>query len=257
MKKALLALAGLVLLLVGAAAAAFGPMVLGNQPAVNGAHLVEGKSVQVVDGFVSTFLLAAGDGAVALIDCGNDPSGAAILEQLKQWGFGPSGVKAIFLTHGHPDHIAACHLFHDAEVYAFPGDVKLAAGEERAKGPLPSRVDTPLEKVIKVTRTLTDGETITVGTLNVTAYAVPGHTAGSAAYLADGVLYIGDNANGKADGKSLKAAPWVVTDDTAQNVDSLKKLHTRLKEGNATVDKIAPSHSGPIDGLDALLTIGK
>ena len=257
MKKALLGLGGLVLLLVIAAAIAFVPMVTGNKPAVPGAHLVEGKAVQVVDGLVSAFLLSAGDGAVALVDCGNDPTGAAILEQLKQWGFGPNGVKAIFLTHGHPDHIAACHLFRNAQVYAFPEDVKMAAGEERAKGPLPGRFDTPPEKTIRVSKTLTDGETVTVGTLNVTAYAIPGHTGGSAAYLADGVLYVGDSAAGRADGKSLKAAPWVVSDDTAQSVASMKKLYTRLKDGNATVDKIAPSHTGPIDGLDALLTIGK
>ncbi len=257
MKKALLGLGGLVLSLVILVAVVFVPVFAGNKAPVNGTHLVEGKAVQILDGYVSAFLLSAGDGAVALVDCGNDPSGAAILEQLKQWGFGPTGVKAIFLTHGHPDHIAACHLFKDAEIYAFPEDAKLAAGEARAKGPLPSKMDTPAEKAIKVTKTLTDGETVTVGTLNVTAYAVPGHTAGSAAYLADGILYIGDSGNGRADGKSLKAAPWIFSDDTAQNVASMKKLHARLKAGNATVDKIAPAHSGPIDGLDALLTVGQ
>lgn len=256
MKKALLGLAGLVLLVVAVVAALFVPVFTGVKPSVNGTHL-EGGAVQVLDGYVSAFLLPAGDGAVALVDCGNDPSGTGILEALRLWGLGPEAVKAIFLTHGHPDHLAACHLFKDAEVYAFAADAKIAAGLERPKGPVPSRFDTPPEKVILVTKMLMDGETVTVGTLNVKAYAVPGHTGGSAAFLADGVLYLGDSVSARSDGKTLKAAPWVFSDDTVQNLASLKKLHARLKEENAVVKLLAPAHSGQIEDVDALLTAGQ
>jgi glyoxylase-like metal-dependent hydrolase (beta-lactamase superfamily II) len=257
MKKALLGVGVCLLLLVIVVAAVFVPIFSGNQPPVDGAQLGSAGATQVLDGYVSAFLLPAGEGEVALVDCGNDPSGAAILAALKAKGLGPEAVKAIFLTHGHPDHVSACHLFTHAEVYAFAGDVKIAAGEERAKGPLPKLFDLPKEKAAKVTKTLNDGETITLGTLTMKVYSVPGHTAGSAAFLANSVLYLGDSANGKADGKSIKSAPGIFSDDTAQNVASLKKLHERLKAENAEVKTLAFSHSGPVEGLDALLGAGQ
>lgn len=232
------------------------PIFGGNKPVVDGATL-EGGATQVLDGYVSLFILPAGDGAVALVDCGNDPKGDAILAALKKRQLGPEAVKAIFLTHGHPDHTAGCHNFPNAELYAFPADVKIAQGEEAALGPLPHAMGpTPAEKRAKVTKTLTDAETVTVGTLAVKAYAVPGHTGGSAAYLANGVLFMGDTVNGKADGKTLKNAPGLFSNDPDQNLASVKALHARLKGENADVKTIAPAHSGPIPGLDALLTTG-
>lgn len=254
MKKALLVIGALLLLVVGAGLAMFGPMLIGMNPMVDGAKLGGGAATVVLDGYVAIDILDADDGHVALIDCGNDPAGAAILAALKARGLGPEAVKAIFLTHGHPDHVAGCRLFTGAEIYAFAGDVKIASGEERAKGPLPKLFDLPKEKAAKVTKTLTDGETVTVSGLQVKAYALPGHTAGSAAYLSKGVLYLGDSAAGRSGGKGVKPAPWVVSDDCDQNVAELKKLHARLKAENAEVTTLAFSHAGPVEGLDQLLT---
>ena len=165
-------------------------------------------------------------------------------------------MKAIFFTHGHPDHVAGAHLFPKAEVYAFAPDVKLASGEERAKGPLTGRLPFPMEKAAKVTKTLTDGETVSVGSLQVRAFSVPGHTGGSAGFVSNGVLFLGDNCSGKSDEKSINAAPWAFTDDPKQNKASLKALHARLKAENVDVKTLAFGHTGPLDGLDLLLTAG-
>lgn len=254
MKKALLVVGVLVLLFVGTAAALFGPMMIGMKPLTDGTKLAAGASTTVVDGFVSIYVLDADPGQVALIDCGDDVNGAPLLAALKAHGLGPDAVKAIFLTHGHPDHVAGCHLFPTAEIYAFPEDVKLASGEERAKGPLPSKFALPKEKAARVTRTLTDGQLVDVGSLQVKAYAVPGHTAGSAAFLSKGVLYLGDSAGGKSSGTAIRSAPWVFSDDTGQNVAELKKLHARLKAENADVKTLAFAHAGPLEGVDLLLT---
>ena len=253
MKKALLASGAVLVLLVLTLAALFLPIFTGNKAPSDGETLVGGATA-VLDGYVLAFMLPTGEGTLALIDCGNDDEGIALMRALKAKKIEPTAVKAIFLTHGHPDHIAGCHLFPKAEVYAFPGDVKIASGEERAKGPLPSKLDLPKHKAIKVTRTLTDGETVTVGTLTVKAYAVPGHTSGSGVYLANSVLFMGDVVNGRSDGKTLKNAPWLFSDDTAQSQASVAKLYQRLKAENADVKTLAPAHSGTIPGLDALLT---
>lgn len=254
MKKALLAVGGLLLLMVLIAAAVIMPAFIGLKPFVDGTKYADGTATLVADGYVSLMVLDADPGAVALIDCGNDPKGTAILAALKARSLGPEAVKAVFLTHGHPDHIAACHLFTGAQIYAFGPDVKLASGEARGKGPLPKMIDTNKESIATVTQVLTDGQVVDVGALQVKAYLVPGHTGGSAVFLSKGVLYLGDSAAGKSDGKSIKPAPWLFSDDPAQNVAELKKLHARLKAENADVKTMVFSHAGSLDGADALLT---
>ena len=253
MKRALQVLGVVVLLLVGVVAAigysAFG----GNKRLVDGAGLPGGARV-VKDGFVGLFVLPAGEKEVALIDAGNDASGTALLAELSRRGLGPDAVKAIFLTHGHGDHLGGCRLFPNAQVLAFPADVGLAAGTDSGKGTLTSGRKNPPEKTCKVTHPLTDGESVTVGTLTVRAFATPGHTGGSASYLANEVLYLGDNA-GAADDGTLKPAVSMFSDDPAENRRSLVALGQKLKSEGASVKLLAPAHTGQLDGLAPLTAL--
>ena len=249
LKKVLIGLGALVLLLVVAVAIVAVPLVVGVVYPVDGEELGDAKARQVFDGYVNVFVLPAGEKGVALIDCGNDAEGEVILKELKRRGLGPEAVRAAFLTHAHPDHIAACHLFPNAKIYAFEGDVKLAAGEVRAKGRIPSMIDTPVEKRAKVTDLLSDGVPVDVDGLVVTPYHLPGHTAGSAGFLAGGVLFLGDNAMAKTSG--IEPAPALFTDDLEQNKRSLKLLVEKLRAAG-TVKVLAFGHSGAVNGLDAL-----
>lgn len=255
-KKGLIGVGVLLLLFVALVLALFHDALLGMKAMVDDTPVGTAGAVQISDGYVSLYLLPGDPGEVALVDAGNDPTGKAVLAALKKKGYSPESVKAIFLTHGHPDHVAGAHLFPKAEVFAFPADVKLASGEERPKGPLTSRLDFPKEKAATVTKTLTDGQTVGLGALQVRAFAVPGHTGGSAAFVSGGVLFLGDNCSGKSDGKSIGAAPKMFTDDPVQNKASLKALHARLKAENVDVKTLAFGHTGPLDGVDLLLTAG-
>ncbi len=205
----------------------------------------------VRDGMVSVFMLDTGDGNVALIDAGNDPEGKAILAELSRRKLEPAAVKAIFLTHGHPDHIAACAKFPSAQIYALSAEVPLIEGRVGALGMLP-RLFGPNHLHLQVARPLQDGMTITVGNLPVQVFAVPGHTAGSAAYLVDGVLYLGDSASGRKTGQ-LVPAVGPFSDDAALNHAALSKLAARLSTSGAHVDTLAFAHSGPLSGLQPLL----
>lgn len=253
MKRVLLGLAAVVGLLVVSVVALFVVTFAGASETHDGAELAGGARA-IVDGHVTVFSLPIGDKELALVDCGNDPEAKAILGALQAKGLGPDAVKTIFLTHGHPDHIAGCHNFPNAQVLALAADIPIAQGEQAAKGPFPRLFGPkPQGKSVHVTRALSDGEMVQLGDLAVKVYAVPGHTAGSAAFLARGVLYLGDSAMAHKDG-TLAGAPWVFSDDQAQNRASLAALSKRLVADHQDVKTLAFAHTGPLSGLQPLET---
>jgi glyoxylase-like metal-dependent hydrolase (beta-lactamase superfamily II) len=106
---------------------------------------------------------------------------------------------------------------------------------------------------VKVRRTLGDGDTLQLGNLMVRAFTVPGPTAGSAAYLIEGVLILGDSADMSSDGK-LAGSPWLFSDDQGMDRASLVKLEQRLTNEQIEVKALAFSHSGAVSQGLAPLT---
>ena len=102
-------------------------------------------------------------------------------------------------------------------------------------------------------RPLTDGEVTAVDDLRVEAFAVPGHTPGSAVYLARGVLFFGDSAGASKSGEVMKAVR-LFSKDSALNVRSLKALSARLTPRKDEVKAMAFGHTGTLPGLEPLLT---
>ena len=226
----------LVIVAVGAIASAF----VGRQSITDG---FETSGIRIVkDGIVSVAFVPIGTGEVALIDAGNDKSGKAILAELDRRKLGRDTVKAILLTHGHPDHTAAILLFPSAQVMALGPEVALVEGRASAHGPL-TRIMPVRPTGVKVTRPLQDGETVMLDQVPVRVFAVPGHTAGSAAYLVNGVLFLGDAADATSDGR-IRPAPWVFSDSQAQDRASLVHLDQRLIQEGSDVRAIAFAHSG-------------
>jgi glyoxylase-like metal-dependent hydrolase (beta-lactamase superfamily II) len=249
MKRALKILAAVVALVIAVPVAIMASAFIGTSAIVDGATPAPGVVI-VKDGFVDVGVIDLGGGKVALIDAGNDTAGKAILAELSRRGLGPDAVKAVFLTHGHGDHLAAAPLFTSASVYALAPDIGLAEGREAGKS-LIGRIVGARPTGVKIARGLVDGETVDLGTVKVRVFAVPGHTAGSAAYLADGVLFLGDSAGASTDGKIL-GAPKAFSDDSAQNRASLHALAERLAPEAASIKALVPAHSGVLQGLGPL-----
>ena len=212
---------------------------------------LSGGAVQVKDGMVSVALVPSGDGQVILVDCGNDPKAKAILAGLRQMSLGREAVRTILLTHAHPDHIAGCAAFPDAEVFAMAAEQSLLEGRTAARSPIGLLLGKK-NSAIRVTRYLQDGDSFQRGNVMVTSYLVPGHTDGSAAYLAAGTLYLGDSADSGKDGNVLPAKR-LLSNDIEQNRASLTKLAEKLKPHASEIEFMEFAHSGPLSGIAPLL----
>jgi glyoxylase-like metal-dependent hydrolase (beta-lactamase superfamily II) len=237
MKRVLLGIGVVLLVLACAAGAVFYSAFAHNLPIIDGQKLGDGVET-VKDSFVSVVLVDVAPGNVALVDCGNDKAAKAVLAALSRRGLGASAVAAILLTHGHPDHTAGCNQFPGAQVYALKSEVEM------------------IGDAAKVTHPLEDGAVSKVGDIDVEVFAVPGHTPGSAAYLARGVLFFGDSAGGGKDGTVLPAVRFF-SKDPSQNVASLKALAARLAPRAAEVKTLAFAHSGPLEGFEPLAAFAR
>ncbi len=251
LKRGLKIAAAVLLVLVGTPAALIASAFIGTSALVDGVELGDGTVRVVKDGFVGVGVVDLGNGKVALIDAGNDREGKAILAELARRKLGPDDVSVILLTHGHGDHLAGCHLFPSAPVYALAADVPLAEGREGSRSPL-GKLMGARPTGVKIARGLTDGETMTLGSRTLRVFAIPGHTAGSAAYLVSGTLFLGDSAGSSKEG-TLLGAPWAFSDDSAQNRASLHALAERLRPQAASITALVPAHSGVLRGMEPLL----
>lgn len=226
-------LAVIVLLVVSAAAVVLGPFLITRQPIVDGFEFDGMRFLQ--DGIVSLAVVPAGPNRVVLIDGGNDTSGEAVLAELSRRNLTPDAVEAILVTHGHPDHTAAAMALPRAELMALDAE---AESIESAG--------------IKVARRLQDGQLVTIGDTQIRVFAIPGHSPGHAAYVVNGVLFLGDAAIADRNG-ILQNAHWFFSDDTDQNRASLNRLHERLVRENVEIKAIACAHSGVLtNGMTAL-----
>jgi glyoxylase-like metal-dependent hydrolase (beta-lactamase superfamily II) len=254
LKRVLLGLGGVVVVLVATPFVAFAITMAGDSPVKDGEALgARGK--QVKDGFVTVGVVDVGAGAVALVDCGDDKDGKAVVAELRKRSLDESAVKAIFLTHGHPDHTNGCAKFPKAEVYAMAAEKDLVEGRVGAKGPM-ARMFGAKDVGARVTHTLSDAEQVKVGDVDVTAFAVPGHTAGSAAYLIDGVVYFGDAASASKDGK-ITPAKYLFSDDQKQAIASIRALATKLEPRASEIKTLEFAHTGTLSGFEPLRAFGK
>lgn len=240
-----------VIALIGVSAfALFG----GLQGAGAGPSLGEGID-RVQAGFSTAYVLDAGKGQFIVIDAGADNKGAALIQDLQMRHSSTENVIAILVTHAHGDHIAALGIFPKATIYALKREVAIAAGQEPYNGPLLRIVGNKNTSPFTVTRPLDDGETFMVGNLQVTAYAVPGHTEGSAAYLVQGVLFVGDELQIKSN-QQIIGPSAIFSTNRSQGEDALKHLGRELQPHAADVKFIATGHTGTVAGIAPLISFG-
>lgn len=172
------------------------------------------------------------DSGVVVVDLGWAGAGGRLRRRLRELGVAPADVTDVFLTHSHRDHIAAWRTVRGARFHLWQPEAPLFDGSRqhadlpsrlaRAKagdaGPRPGEVDV---------RTFAGDTTFVVGGDTIRAYSVPGHTAGSAAYLFRGILFVGD-AVARKPLRGYSGADPLFSLDTRMNRQSLIGLFVRV-----------------------------
>lgn len=196
---------------------------------------------QVMAGHVFSFAARVGH-HVILFDAGQDPAGHAEIAMLSTLHATSTDVRHIFLTHGNWDHVAAAGLFTQARIWAGAGDVALAAHlvppEALLTRVLGYILPTP---PVQVTQPLEAAMDIEVGEDRIVrALPMGGHTAGSYAYLYDGVLFVGDNMYFHEG----KLGPPLEVFNAHPEANRQAVLSLRPALTNLAIDRVCTAHGG-------------
>lgn len=124
----------------------------------------------------STYLITGSEGHM-LIDSEYEESVPQILKNVEKLGFKPEDIKMIIGTHAHDDHVAGHAAMQEATgalILSSAADKIIVETGGKGDDVRPGRSWAPA----KVDRVLNDGEKITLGDIEMTAWLTPGHTKG-------------------------------------------------------------------------------
>lgn len=193
-----------------------------------------GDLVILKDLFTSVQLLEVGE-RVLLFDGGY--RARVIEDQLAGQGLALDEVTDVFLTHGHADHLDVVPELPDATVYALPAEAE--------------RIEEESDGAVSIDHALSDRERVALGSVTVEVFAVPGHTAGSAVYLVEGALILGDCVRQDRDGE-LVVEDGKHSEDPELLRESLRALADALEARAEEVSWLVPAHTAPVQGFEAL-----
>lgn len=180
-------------------------------------------------------LYIEGEGGGILIDPSSDRE---LLSRLRE----KPGVKVVWLSHWHEDHLMYLGLFDDLPLWmsekdaAFLSDIEAfldAYGMDDSNGPHRSEFRKFIKEQFsfrprKPDRFLRGGETLGLGTVTAEVIAAPGHTPGNLAFFfpEPGVLFLGDY-------DLTPFGPWYgdadsSIEDTLASIERLRRIPARV-----------------------------
>lgn len=216
-----------------------------------------------------------GEGEVTLVDCG--PLWGDALERLRAPLSGRERVARLLVTHGHPDHHGAaaalvkahgcavnCHGFDARAVREFHATLahRYATWAKAAReNGMPESVVAPMAHHYRAldgmgddvgeVRSLEDGERIEAGALTLEVIHLPGHTAGSVAFLArkERLLFSGDSVLPGITPNPFFEGLFEKPSGPGPFLESVGRLR------GIPVDWVLPGHGEPLSDLPAVLDL--
>lgn len=186
----------------------------GGQARIEGPHGAHG--IMATGSYA--WVVPAGKGKVVIVDAGQDPDGTSLSTEV-----GGREVLAILLTHAHADTIAGIDAFPDVPVYVGPGETPLLRGETEARGWMAAWLarSLPRPRLPVDVEEVADGQELEFGQARFRAVHLPGHTAGSVAWVWRDLAFVGDAVLVQPRLMTMMAA---FSDDEPQAKKSLENL---------------------------------
>lgn len=133
---------------------------------------------------LAAYLFATPEGLI-LLDGGMPQSAGDITASIRRLGFRPEEIRLILLTHAHVDHVGTVAHFKalsGAEVVVMDREAGLLASGGRAD-PVYGGAESFRFPPVKADRTITDGDSVSLGGVILTARLGAGHTRGSTTWI--------------------------------------------------------------------------
>lgn len=200
---------------------------------------------------IAAYLVESG-GELALVETGPGSTLPALLEGIRELGHDPAAVSKVLLSHIHLDHAGAAGWWGNqgAQIFVHNRGVKHLVDPVRlfegARSIYKERMQSLWGEVLPVGADrivgLQDGDTVTVGKVDLQAWYTPGHAYHHIAFVADGLAFCGDVA-----GVRLPGANYISPATAPSQFDPEAYLHSIDRLHKANLRRLYLTHFGGVD----------